>query len=468
MAKKINNNLKSTQKDTEKAILVSTTIPKSSTAKSVKQRVYKEHLDELEFLTRTAGAEVIAQFYQERDKIDSSFFIGSGKAEEIAKVAEEENADLVIFENALSPTQVRNLEKIIKCKVIDKSALILDIFATNARSAEAKTQVELAQLQYLLPRLTRQWTHLSKQYGGIGTKGPGETQIETDRRLIGTRISLLKEKLGKIEEQRKTQRQQRGNFTRLALVGYTNAGKSTLLNILTDAGVYVEDKLFATLDTSTKLLKEINGKKLPQPVLISDTVGFIRNLPHNLIESFKSTLAEVLEADMLLHVIDISSDSFEEQISIVNETLAELNASEKPVIMIFNKVDKLAEISQEDLINDLRNKYTDAIFISAAKGINLSSLFEKVFAIINKELVETEINVPVSIPDVYKIINRLHSQIEILDTKYLSRFIRLKVRGYKSEIAKAEQYLEKHKNDYKSSKNGTQTNRRKAIAGGVS
>jgi len=468
LAKKINNNLKSTQKDTEKAILVSTTIPKSSTAKSVKQRVYKEHLDELEFLTRTAGAEVIAQFYQERDKIDSSFFIGSGKAEEIAKVAEEENADLVIFENALSPTQVRNLEKIIKCKVIDKSALILDIFATNARSAEAKTQVELAQLQYLLPRLTRQWTHLSKQYGGIGTKGPGETQIETDRRLIGTRISLLKEKLGKIEEQRKTQRQQRGNFTRLALVGYTNAGKSTLLNILTDAGVYVEDKLFATLDTSTKLLKEINGKKLPQPVLISDTVGFIRNLPHNLIESFKSTLAEVLEADMLLHVIDISSDSFEEQISIVNETLAELNASEKPVIMIFNKVDKLAEISQEDLINDLRNKYTDAIFISAAKGINLSSLFEKVFAIINKELVETEINVPVSIPDVYKIINRLHSQIEILDTKYLSRFIRLKVRGYKSEIAKAEQYLEKHKNDYKSSKNGTQTNRRKAIAGGVS
>ncbi len=241
-----------TKKESEKAILVCTTIPKTGSMRSTKQKTYKEHLEELEFLAETAGAEVVGKFYQERDKIDSKYFIGKGKSEEIASRAEEEEVDLVIFENTLSPTQIRNLEKTIKCKVIDKPALILDIFASNARTAEAKTQVELAQLQYLLPRLTRQWTHLSKQYGGIGTKGPGETQIETDRRLINTRIAVLKDKLKKIEEQRKTQRQQRGHFIRIALVGYTNAGKSTLLNILTDADVYVEDKLFATLDTSTQ------------------------------------------------------------------------------------------------------------------------------------------------------------------------------------------------------------------------
>ena len=267
----MNRDLINTAKESEKAILVCTTIPKSGSKRSVKQKIYKEHLDELELLTQTAGAIVVDKFYQEREKIDSSFFIGRGKAEEIGREVETDEVDLVIFENTLSPTQIRNLERIIKCKVIDKPALILDIFATNARTAEAKTQVELAQLQYLQARLTRAWTHLSKQAGGIGTrgpsgtKGPGETQIETDRRLISKRISMLKEKLKKIEEQRKTQRQQRTGFTRIALVGYTNAGKSTLLNILTDAGVYVEDKLFATLDTSTKLLKEINGKKLPEP-----------------------------------------------------------------------------------------------------------------------------------------------------------------------------------------------------------
>ena len=291
-----------TQKELEKAILVCTTIPKSGNLRSVKQRTYREHLEELEFLTLTAGAEVVGKYYQEREKIDSTYFIGRGKAEEIAQKAEGDEVDLVIFENTLSPTQIRNLEKVINCKVIDKPALILDIFASNARTAEAKTQVELAQLQYLLPRLTRQWTHLSKQYGGIGTKGPGETQIETDRRLINTRIAVLKDKLRKIEEQRKTQRQQRKHFIRIGLVGYTNAGKSTLLNTLTDADVYVEDKLFATLDTSTRLLKKINQKKVPHPVLISDTVGFIRNLPHDLIESFKSTLAEVIESDILIHV----------------------------------------------------------------------------------------------------------------------------------------------------------------------
>ncbi len=425
-----------TNKETEKAILVCTTIPKSSTAKSVKQKIFKEHLEELEFLTQTAGADVVDKVYQERDKIDKSLFIGKGKAQEIAKKVEDDKIDLVIFENSLSPTQIRNLEKIIKCKVIDKPALILDIFASNARTAEAKTQVELAQLQYLQARLTRQWTHLSKQLGGIGTKGPGETQIETDRRLIGTRISLLKEKLKRIEEQRKTQRQQRGGFSRIALVGYTNVGKSTLLNLLTDAGVYVENKLFATLDTSTKVLKEINGEKLPQPVLISDTVGFIRNLPHDLIESFKSTLAEVVEADILLHVIDLSSDSYEDQITVVEETLKDLGADSKQVVMVFNKVDKLASDNKQVLITALKQRYPNSVFISAFKGINMGSLFDKIIDMMRSEIEEVEVKIPANDPDAYKIINLLHEEADIVSTKYLTKFIKLKIKGNSNNLKK--------------------------------
>jgi GTPase len=430
--------LLSTQKELEKAILVCTTIPKSGSQRSVKQRTYREHLEELEFLTLTAGAEVIGKYYQEREKIDSTYFIGRGKAEEIAEKAESDEVDLVIFENTLSPTQIRNLEKVINCKVIDKPALILDIFASNARTSEAKTQVELAQLQYLLPRLTRQWTHLSKQYGGIGTKGPGETQIETDRRLINTRIAVLKDKLRKIEEQRKTQRQQRKHFIRIGLVGYTNAGKSTLLNTLTDADVYVEDKLFATLDTSTRLLKKINQKKIPHPVLISDTVGFIRNLPHDLIESFKSTLAEVIESDILIHVIDISSESFAEQMKVVEETLAELYKEPKPVIMVFNKVDKLADNDELEMLSELKVQYPSAVFVSAQKGLNLTSLEEKIIEIINKELSETEIRIPIEKGDAYKIVNKLHREVEILDTKYLTKSIKLKIRATRADIDRIE------------------------------
>ena len=436
------NKFHSTEKEEEKAILVCTTIPKSSTSKSVKQKIYKEHLDELEFLTLTAGAVVVDKFYQERENIDKSIFIGRGKAEEIAKKVEDEKIDLVIFENTLSPTQIRNLEKIIKCKIIDKPALILDIFASNAKTAEAKTQVELAQLQYLQARLTRQWTHLSKQAGGIGTrgpvgsKGPGETQIETDRRLISARILMLKTKLKKIEEQRKTQRQQRTSFIRIALVGYTNVGKSTLLNIVTDAGVYVENKLFATLDTSTKLLKEINGSKLPQPVLISDTVGFIRNLPHDLIESFKSTLAEVVESDLLLHVVDLSSGSYEDQIAVVEETLIDIGAETKPVIMVFNKVDKLHDGDSQDLIHSLKQKYPGAVFISAFKGINLGSLFDKIIVHINSDIEESEIKIPADDPEAYRIINNLHKETEIVSTKYLSKHIKLKIRGSKANLQK--------------------------------
>lgn len=422
-----------TKQESEKAILVCTSIPKTASRKSLKQKIYKEHLDELEFLTETAGAEVVDKFYQERDKIDSSYFIGRGKAEQIAATAQEKEADLIIFENSLTPTQVRNLERIVDCKVIDKSALILDIFASNARSAEAKTQVELAQLQYVLPRLTRQWTHLSKQYGGIGTKGPGETQIETDRRLIKTRISVLKDKLKKIEEQRKTQRQQRTGFIRITLVGYTNAGKSTLLNALTDAHVYVENKLFATLDTSTRLLKQVNGRKFPHPILLSDTVGFIRNLPHDLIESFKSTLAEVVESDMLIHVVDITAENFTEQIKIVEDTLDEINASGKSIILAFNKVD-LLKGDVKSFISGLKINFPDGVFISAEKEINLNSLIDKIFENLNKDLTVSEIRIPVENKEAYKIVNKLYEQAEIFETKYLNKSIKLKIRAYKPEL----------------------------------
>ncbi|MCC6866159.1 MAG: GTPase HflX [Ignavibacteria bacterium] len=454
------NKYYTTHKEEEKAILVCTTIPKSTTAKTVKQKIFKEHLEELEFLTQTAGAKVVDKVYQERDKIDKSLFIGKGKAEEIAEKVEDEKIDLVIFENSLSPTQIRNLEKIIKCKVIDKPALILDIFASNARTSEAKTQVELAQLQYLQARLTRQWTHLSKQLGGIGTKGPGETQIETDRRLIGTRISMLKEKLKKIEEQRKTQRQMRAGFSRIALVGYTNVGKSTLLNLLTNAGVYVENKLFATLDTSTKLLKEINGEKLPIPVLISDTVGFIRNLPHDLIESFKSTLAEVVEADILLHVVDVSSDSYDDQIQVVEDTLKDIGAETKPVIMVFNKVDKLVEVNNHDIIPGLREKYPECVFISAFKGINLSSLFDKIIDLMHAEIETLEVKIPADNPDAYKIINKIHQYAEIISTKYLTKEIKLVVKGNKNSLKKILNSLKVNKEVIKELKTGQKNNRK--------
>ena len=438
------NRIISTGEELERAFLVCTTIPKSGTIKTYKQKIHKEHLEELEFLTKTAGAEVIDKFYQERDTIDSSHFIGKGKAEEIARKADEQDIDLVVFENSLTPTQIRNLERIIKCKVIDKPALILDIFASNARTAESKTQVELAQLQYLLPRLTRQWTHLSKQYGGIGTKGPGETQIETDRRLVKTRISVLKEKLKKIEEQRRTQRQQRSHFIRITLVGYTNVGKSTLLNILTHAGVLVEDKLFATLDTSTRVLKEINHKKFTQQLLISDTVGFIRNLPHDLIESFKSTLAEVVESDILLHVIDISSDYFEDQIKVVEETLTELNSMNKPVIKVFNKVDILPNDRMNEVISHLKIKYPGSVFISASKGLNLNKLDEMILRIIDEQLLETEIKIPME-NDSFKLINKIHKSVEVVETKYYNKSIKLKLRGNKSNLEKISKSLLSHK-----------------------
>lgn len=364
-----------TKKKTEKTVLVC-----YSNRKNASQKHTFESLYELKFLAETAGAEVVELFFQENDTFDSRTMIGRGKVNEIADYVDEHEINLVIFENELSYTQLRNLEQYIHCRIIDKSNLILDIFASNARTSQAKLQVELAQLEYMLPRLTRQWTHLSKQYGGIGTKGPGETQIETDRRLIGKRISTLKEKLAKIEQQRQTQSKLRKGFIRLALVGYTNAGKSTLLNLLTNANVLVENKLFATLDTSTKTLA-IQTDEGIRKVLISDTVGFIKNLPHNLIESFKSTLSEVVESDILINVTDISNPEYEQQFTVVNDTLSEIRADNKEVINVFNKADEVKDLS---IIDSVRRRYKDAVVISAKKGLNSDKLTEIILNKINK------------------------------------------------------------------------------------
>ena len=339
-----------------------------------------ETFAELRLLAATAGAAVVKEFYQFGEKKDARYMLGKGKVLEIKHFVMNNEITMVIFENELEYRYQRNLEQELNCKIIDKSKLILDIFAKNARTAEAKLQVELAQLEYSLPRLTRQWLHFSKQYGGIGTKGPGEKQLEVDRRLIKKRISILKEKLFNIEQQRKTQSKGRKKFFRIALVGYTNSGKSTLLNLLTNANAYVENKLFATLDTSTKILRisgelALRDSRQDYIFLISDTVGFIKNLPHNLIESFKSTLAEVVESDLLLLVVDIVNQNFEEQISIVNNTLAEVGAGGKPIIYVFNKIDKLKDLN---LVNYISFRYPNSVFVSALKGINKTQLLEKI------------------------------------------------------------------------------------------
>ena len=293
-----------------------------------------EYLDELAFLADTAGAVVISRFTQKMDKPNGATFLGSGKIKEVAEYVEENNVSLVIFDDELTPTQLRNLENMFKARVLDRTNLILDIFAQRAQTAHAKVQVELAQYQYLLPRLTRMWTHLERQRGGIGMRGPGETQIETDRRIILDKIAHLKEQLGKIDKQMATQRKTRGQMVRIALVGYTNVGKSTIMNMLSKSEVFAENKLFATLDTTVR--KVVIGNL---PFLLSDTVGFIRKLPHHLVESFKSTLDEVREADILLHVVDVSHPGFEDQINVVNKTLQEIGAQNIPTYVVFNKID---------------------------------------------------------------------------------------------------------------------------------
>ncbi len=326
-----------------------------------------EHLNELEFLAETAGAIVQEKVVQERPRADVGTVIGRGKVQELKEIIEEHEASLVIFDDDLTPAQARNLEKALEVKVLDRSGIILDIFAARARSSEARVQVELAQLEYLLPRLSRMWTHLSKQWGGVGTKGPGETQIETDRRIVRNRITQLKQRLEKVAVQKQTQRKGRENLKRFALAGYTNAGKSTLMNRLTDSGVLVENKLFATLDTTVRKIALPEGRE----VLLSDTVGFIRKLPAHLVASFRSTLAEIIEADVILHVIDVSHPLFDEHMESVDKTLKSLGADAIPTLLVFNKIDALE--FDEDL-SELRAQYPDACFVSAAKDIGIDEL----------------------------------------------------------------------------------------------
>jgi GTP-binding protein HflX len=323
----------------EKAILIGLITP------DITQEQAYEYLDELAFLAKTAGAKPIRKFTQKLPHPDNKTFLGKGKIEEVRLFAEEQEINLIIFDDDLTPSQIRNIEKIFgeETKVLDRSNLILDIFASRAQTAQARTQVELAQYQYLLPRLTRLWTHLERQKGGIGMRGPGETQIETDRRIIKDKIALLKKKLEKIDKQSSTRRKGREHLIRVALIGYTNAGKSTLMNKLAKSEVFAENKLFATLDTTVRKVVIEN-----LPFLLTDTVGFIRKLPHQLVESFKSTLDEVREADFLIHLVDIANPNFEDHINVVNKTLSELGVNDKPTLLVFNKIDAYTFIQKEE------------------------------------------------------------------------------------------------------------------------
>ena len=367
-----------------------------------------DSLDELQLLADTAGAVVTDRIVQSLASVNPATYVGKGKVQELKSLVRVRNSDLVIFDDDLAPVQVRNLERELGCKLLDRSGLILDIFAGRAKTAVAKTQVELAQLDYLRTRLTRQWTHLSRQKGGIGTKGPGETQIETDRRLIGHRMAALKQRLERIDRQRTTQRKGRDSFTCVSLVGYTNAGKSTLMNLLAKTAVLAEDRLFATVDATTRLAGLGNNKE----VLLSDTVGFIRKLPHKLIESFKSTLDEVRESDALMHVVDVTHPGYSDQIRVVNLTLRELGVLEKPTLMVFNKIDALEE---KGLINALKKEYPNSAFVSGLRGIGLGDLKTKLVELVEQDFVERVVYIPVAHS---RAISRIHQETEVLEEEY--------------------------------------------------
>lgn len=377
--------LEKQQIEYEKVVLIGVITQQQDESKS------REYLDELEFLTYTAGGEVIQRFTQKIDVPNPKTFIGTGKMEEVEIFVNEHEVGTVIFDDELSPAQQKNIERILKCKILNRTSLILDIFAQRAQTSYARTQVELAQYQYLLPRLTGLWTHLERQRGGIGMRGPGETEIETDRRIVRDRIALLKKKLETIDKQMATQRSNRGALVRVALVGYTNVGKSTLMNVIAKSEVFAENKLFATLDTTVR--KVVIGNL---PFLLSDTVGFIRKLPTQLVESFKSTLDEVREADLLLHVVDISHPNFEEHIHSVNQILTEIKSADKPTIMVFNKIDAYEHlaIDEDDLITEKTAKYftleewkqtwmnrmgDHVLFISALNRDNLEEFRQRVY-----------------------------------------------------------------------------------------
>jgi len=358
---------------------------------NISEETAQEYLDELDFLARTAGAITDRTFVQKLPMVNPKTFVGTGKLEEIRTYIKEHEIDMVIFDDELSPSQLRNIERELECKVLDRNILILDIFASRARTSHAKTQVELAQMQYMLPRLKRMWTHLERQKGGIGLRGPGESQIESDRRIIQERIALLKNKLKEIDKQMAVQRGNRGQLVRVALVGYTNVGKSTLMNLLSKSEVFAEDKLFATLDTTVRKVVIEN-----LPFLLTDTVGFIRKLPHQLVESFKSTLDEVREADLLIHVVDISHPNFEDQLNVVKETLLELDNKDKPTILVFNKIDAYNHVPKDEndpspllpennSLEELKRTWMSrleaekCIFISAEDKLNIEELKQAMY-----------------------------------------------------------------------------------------
>lgn len=376
----------------------------------------EEHLEELALLTDTAGGIPVAKVLQQRNRPDVSSYVGKGKLTELKGQMSALGAKTIIFDDDLSPTQIRNVEKVTDAKVLDRSALILDIFASRAQTAAAKTQVELAQLQYLLPRLTRYWTHLSRQSGGIGTKGPGETQIETDRRIIGQRIGVLKSKLEKLDKQRTTQRKSRDQMTRVSLVGYTNAGKSTLMNALTDSGVFAENRLFATLDSTVR-----RHQLRTHEILLSDTVGFIRKLPHHLVQSFKSTLDEVREADLLIHLVDGSSTMVHEYIEVVQQTLKELKSNNKQTLLVFNKVDRMDDEQHEIL----RGEYPNALYISAIRGIGLSELEEAIEQEIESHYIKIDLEIPIQ---AYKAVAFIHEHAHVENEKYTGEFVHITCR----------------------------------------
>ncbi len=399
-------------KNKEKAILVGIELPGISHFEN------EENLNELEQLALTAGVEVIEKVRQARNQVNPTYFIGAGKVSEIKEVMQMEKAGVAIFDDDLSPAQIRNLERELDVKIVDRSSLILEIFARHARTREAKTQVELAQLQHLLPRLTRQWVHLSRQVGGIGTRGPGETQLETDRRLIRKRIETLRRELEQIDRQRTVRRKNRTGQFRVALVGYTNVGKSTLMNLFTGSHVVVRDQLFATLDSTVRRV-QLDGN---QQILLSDTVGFIRKLPHQLVASFKSTLDEVREADLLLHVVDAGHRYFREQMHSVMTVLEELEAHHKPMLIVFNKIDLL---SDKALISALKNQFPNSVFTSATRNMGAELLKQAILHIIE----ENYLRETLTFPSAYqKFLHLLHDMTVVEEQKFRDGMVRITFR----------------------------------------
>jgi len=416
------------QEKREQAILAGVVLKSQTTEEA------EEYLNELALLADTAGADILSRQIQARKDIDPAFFIGKGKAESLALLAKELSANVIIFDDDLSPAQVRNLENYCEVKIIDRSGLILDIFAKRAQTREAKTQVELAQLQYLLPRLTGRWTHLSRQAGGagIGLRGPGEKQLEVDRRLVKKRITVLKTELEKIGKQHAIRRQHRTDCYKIALMGYTNVGKSTLLNALTKSEVFVENRLFATLDSTVRKMENNDS----QNILIVDTVGFIRKLPHNLIASFKSTLEETKDADLLLHVIDISSPAFREQIKVVQNVMNELKISQKPVLNVFNKVDQL---KNKEIINVIRSEFDPCIIISAQRGILLDELRNEILNFSNNSSVELDVKVNLNRQ---KDISQIYALSHVLDKQFDDGYVNIKLRINKTKLSQLERLIE--------------------------